>query len=99
MKVLGLIFKMYRSLENFHLKYFIDENFQGKIFSWIHDFLKIFYLEHTLPAIKTINSYSYSIPYVILFILPFMQGEVQSGYSKRAYSYQSEIINACMEIT
>ena len=27
------------------------------------------------------------MPYIILLILSFMQGEVQSGYSKRAYSF------------
>ena len=30
---------------------------------------------------------SYSVPYIILLILSFMQGEVQSGYSKCAYSF------------
>ena len=29
--------------------------------------------------------YSYSVPYIILLILPFMQGKVNSGYSKHAY--------------
>ena len=30
----------------FDRKYFIDNKIQGKIFSWLHDFLEIFYLEH-----------------------------------------------------
>ena len=36
----------YCSSEIFRQKYFIDNKIQGKIFLWIHDFLKIFYLEH-----------------------------------------------------
>ena len=94
----------------FYRKYFIDNEFQGKIFLWIHNFLRIF-LPWTYNASDTshsvtlpqwsdwpyytlnINTYSYystiwhSVPYIILLILPFMQGEVQSGYSELAYSF------------
>ena len=38
--------------------------------------------------------YSYSVPYIILLILPFMQGEVQIGYSKCAYSFINQILLA-----
>ena len=31
-----------RSLEIFNRKYFVDKKMQGKIFSWIHDYLEIF---------------------------------------------------------
>ena len=32
-------------------KYFIDNRIQGKMFSWIHDYLKYFCLEHILLMI------------------------------------------------
>ena len=40
-----------------------------------------------LLILMAITLYSYSVPYIILLILPLMQGEMQSSYSKRAYSY------------
>ena len=35
----------------FYRKYFFDKKIQGKIFSLMHDFLEIFYLEHISLAI------------------------------------------------
>ena len=76
----------------FNRKYFIDNKVQGKIFSWIRDFSKYFYLEYISlaifhativecsTAVKTINTYytivTYFIPYVIFLTIPFMQCEV-----------------------
>ena len=34
----------YTVVKIFDRKYFIDKKIQGKIFSWIHDFLEIFTL-------------------------------------------------------
>ena len=42
---------IYCSSEIFRQKNFIDIKIQGKVFSWIYDFLEIFYLEHILLAV------------------------------------------------
>ena len=49
-------------------------------------------------ARQTINTDSYYVPYIILLILAFIQGEEQPDYSKRTYIlvYRSEIIGACV---
>ena len=36
---------------------------------------------------QIINTYSYSIPYITLLIMVFMQGEEQPGYSKCVHMY------------
>ena len=41
--------------------------------------------------------YSYSVPYIILLILAFMQGEEQCGYSKCAYSFIDQRLLASVQ--
>ena len=48
-----------------------------------------------LTAVNLLHC-GYSVPYIILLILPFLQGEVQSGYSKRTYSFINQKLLACM---
>ena len=43
-------------------KYFIDNRIQGKIFSWIHNYLKYFYLEH-IHCIANDNSCLLMLPW------------------------------------